>query len=103
MGQLKRLFEYVIEYPYIPRGDDTQLLVAKYGRIEQPVLEYDYPVHILDNPEIDFVLTGEKLVEFYNFIRSTYISQNQKKLPISRDYTMIVLAGESGLRASTLR
>jgi site-specific recombinase XerD len=102
LGQLRRLFEYVIEYPYIPRGDDTQLLVAKYGRIEQPVLEYDYPVHILDNSEIGFVLTGEKLIEFYDFIRSTYISHNQKKLPVSRDYTMIVLAAESGLRADEI-
>lgn len=101
LGQLRRLFQYVFEYPYIP-GDDMQLLVAKYGRIEQPVLEYDYPVHILDEDEVGFVLTGEQLIQFYDFIRTTYISGNQKKLPASRDYTMIVLAGESGLRADEI-
>lgn len=101
LGQLRRLFQYVFEYPYIP-GDDMQLLVAKYGRIEQPVLEYDYPVHILDQDEVGFVLTGEQLIQFYDFIRTRYISSNQKKLPASRDYTMIVLAGESGLRADEI-
>ncbi len=97
LGQLRRLFHYVLEYPYI-LGEEVQLIVAKYGRIEQPVLEYDYPVHILDAEEEGFVLTGERLAQFYDFIRTKYITSNQKKLPASRDYTMIVLAAESGLR-----
>lgn len=101
LGKLRRLFEYVLDCPYVP-GDNAQFLLSKYGRIEQPVLEYDYPVHVLDSDEEGFVLSGENLVEFYEFIRTTYISNNQKKLPASRDYTMIVLAGESGLRASEI-
>jgi integrase len=101
LGYLRRLFQYVLEYPYIP-GSQVQSLVAKYGRIEQPVLEYDYPVHILDREDEDFVLTGERLAAFYEFVRSTYIPSKQKCLPASRDYTMIVVAGESGLRADEI-
>lgn len=101
LGQLKRFFHYVFEYPYIP-SDEVQLITAKYGPIEQPVLEYDYPVHVLDQEEEGFVLTGKRLTQFYDFIRTEYISRNQKKLPVSRDYTMIVLAGESGLRANEI-
>lgn len=101
LGRLRRLFQYVLEYPYIP-GQEAQLVISKYGRIEQPVLEYDYPVHILDQEEEGFVLTGERLVQFYDFIRTKYINHNQKKFPASRDYTMIVLAGESGLRANEI-
>lgn len=101
LGYLRRLFQYVLEYPYIP-GDEAQSIVAKYGRIEQPVLEYDYPIHVLDQEEEGFVLTGERLTQFYDFIRLNYIGNNQKKLPVSRDYTMIVVAGESGLRASEI-
>lgn len=101
LGYLRRLFEYILEYPYIP-GDVVQPLVAKYGRIEQPVLEYDYPVHTLDDEDEDFVLTGERLAAFYEFVRSTYIPSKQKPLPASRDYTMIVVAGESGLRADEI-
>jgi site-specific recombinase XerD len=102
LGSLRRLFQYVLEYPYIP-GPEAQAIVAKYGRIEQPVLEYDYPVHTLDQEEEGFVLTGERLLQFYNFVRLEHIGHNQKKLTASRDYTMIVVAGESGLRADEIR
>jgi site-specific recombinase XerD len=101
LGALRRLFAYILEYPYIP-GDQVQSIVAKYGRLEQPVLEYDYPVHVLDQEEEGFVLTGHQLLQFYNFVRLEYIGSNQKKLPASRDYTMIVIAGESGLRADEI-
>ncbi len=101
LGSLRRLFEYILEYPYIP-GAQVQSIVAKYGRLEQPVLEYDYPVHTLDREEEGFVLTGERLLQFYDFVRLEYIGSNQKKLPASRDYTMIVVAGESGLRADEI-
>ncbi len=102
LGFLRRLFQYILEYPYIP-GPEVQSIVAKYGRIEQPVLEYDYPIHVLDQEDEGFVLTGEQLLQFYNFVRQDYIHHNQKKLPASRDYTMIVLAAESGLRADEIR
>ncbi len=102
LGSLRRLFDYILEYPYIP-GTQVQSIVAKYGRLEQPVLEYDYPVHTLDQDEEEgFVLTGDQLLQFYDFVRLEYIGSNQKKLPASRDYTMIVVAGESGLRADEI-
>ena len=102
LGSLRRLFQYVLEFPYIP-ATEVQSIVSKYGRLEQPVLEYDYPVHVLDQEEEGFVLTGEQLLRFYDFVRLEYIGHNQKKLPASRDYTMIVVAGESGLRADEIR
>src|SRR5947209_6633499 len=61
LGFLRRLFQYVLEFPYIP-GTQVQSIVSKYGRLEQPVLEYDYPVHVLDQEEEGFVLTGEHLL-----------------------------------------
>ncbi len=102
LGSLRRLFQYILEFPYIP-ATEVQSIVSKYGRLEQPVLEYDYPVHVLDQEEEGFVLTGEQLLRFYDFVRLEYIGRNQKKLPASRDYTMIVVAGESGLRADEIR
>jgi len=102
LGSLRRLFQYVLEFPYIP-ATEVQSIVSKYGRLEQPVLEYDYPVHVLEQEEEGFVLTGEQLLRFYDFVRLEYIGHNQKKLPASRDYTMIVVAGESGLRADEIR
>jgi site-specific recombinase XerD len=101
LGSLRRLFQYILEYPYIP-GLEVQPIVSRYGRIEQPVLEYDYPVHTLDQEEEGFVLTGDQLLQFYDFVRLEHIGHNQKKLPASRDYSMIVIAGESGLRADEI-
>ncbi len=101
LGSLRRLFDYVLQYPYIP-GNTAQNVEWKYGRIEQPVLLYDYPVHAVDQEEEDFPLTGQRLRNFYDFIRLDYIANNQKKIPASRDYTMIVVAAESGLRADEI-
>lgn len=102
LGSLRRLFQYVLEWSYIP-GSEVQPIVFKYGRIEQPVLLYDYPVHAIDRDDEGFILTGKKLTQFYMFIWENYITHNQKKLTASRDYTMILLAGESGLRADEIR
>jgi site-specific recombinase XerD len=101
LGTLRRLFEYILEFPYIP-GREVQPIVSKYGPIDQPVSKYDYPVHSIDQDEEGFVLTGDRLYEFYNFVRTKYIGGKQKKLTASRNYTMIVLAGESGLRADEI-
>ncbi len=100
LGQLQRLFEYVLAYPYIP--PNLQSITQKYGRIELPVLKYDYPPHAFDQAPEGFALTQEQLYEFCNFIRTTYIPKNQKKFPALRTYAMIVLAAESGLRADEL-
>lgn len=101
LGALRCLFDYILEFPYIP-GQEVQFIVPKYGPIEQPVSKYDYPVHSIDQEDEGFVLTGKQLYEFYNFVRTTYIEGKQKKLPASRNYAMIVLAGESGLRADEI-
>jgi site-specific recombinase XerD len=100
LGYLRRLFSYVLEYPYIPTSGES--ISAKYGPLDQPVLEYDYPIHVVDREEEGFVLTGDALRQFYRFVRVEYLHSNQKKLAAARDYTMIVVAGESGLRASEI-
>lgn len=110
LGSLRRLFGYVLEYPHIPaadadlhRGVQPQAIVPKYGPLEQPVLEFDYPAHVLDEEAEGFVLTGDALMDFYDFIRLDYMPNHQKKLSASRDYAMVVLAAESGLRADEIR
>jgi hypothetical protein len=47
LGALRRLFDYILEFPYIP-GQEVQFIVPKYGPIEQPVSKYEYPVHSID-------------------------------------------------------
>jgi site-specific recombinase XerD len=102
LGYLRRLFQYVLDVPYIP-SEEVQYIGPKYGPIVQPVLEYDYPTHIIDDEPEGYSLTLQELVDFYDYIRSIYIPRSQKKLAASRDYSMIVLAGETGLRADEIR
>ncbi len=79
------------------------MLLATIVRKQLKVSEYDYPHHVCDHQEEGFVLTGQQLTDFYDFIRTEYIGSNQKKLTSSRDYTMVIIAGESGLRADEIR
>ncbi len=103
LGALRRFFEYVLEDPYIQNGSAPQSIATKYGTIEQPVSKYEYPLHILDNEIEGFVLTGGELVDFYEYVRSVYLPRHKYSVTSMRGYAMIVLAGESGLRADEIR
>jgi integrase len=102
LGSLRRCFDYVCNYPYIP-GDAPQPISSKYGGIEQPVLEFDYPVHTIDHELAGPALTGKRLTDFYDYIRLDYIRHAKKRKAAQRTYTMVVFAGESGCRADELR
>jgi integrase len=102
LGLLRRFFDYVCSYPYIP-GVTLQPITFKYGGIEQPVLEFDYPIHTLDHELAGPALTGKRLNDFYDYIRLDYIRYAKKKKAAQRTYTMIVFGGESGCRANELR
>ena len=98
---LRRLFAYTLSWPYIP-GPAPVPIALKYGRIDQPVFEVDYPAHSVERDSVDFVLTGDQLYAFFEFVRAEYLPDRHKPASAQRDYTMIVLAGESGLRADEL-
>lgn len=63
------------------------------------MLEYDYPRHVFDSDWAGNFLPEAQLQELYRFIHDVYVNRNQKVLVAWRDYAMVVLAGESGLRA----
>jgi integrase len=76
--------------------------VEKYGVLAQPITPYDYPVHGIDNANLDPAITGDELNRFLNFVRLDYIGHNQKKHTAQRNYAMIVLAVTGGMRANEL-
>jgi site-specific recombinase XerD len=102
LGYLRQLFEYVLDEPYL-LSDPTQSLAAKYGPMEQPVSKYEYQRHVVDDETEAFALTGDDLLNFYNYVRSVYLPRQEYSLTSMRNYAMIVLAGESGLRADEIR
>ena len=99
VGILSRYFSYVLEYPYLidDRGGTTRIH-ARYGRIEQPVSEYDIPKHTYDGEKLGIPLDPERLYHFLSIIKKKYLSERVHKAIRARNYTMLVLAGETGLR-----
>jgi len=102
MGTLKRFFEFILLQPVI--FDPSPItLNEKYGvRLCQPVSEFDMPRYIWDDERKGVPLDPERLYEFYQLMHKHYLSINSWNFIRQRNYTMIVLAGESGLRIDEL-
>jgi site-specific recombinase XerD len=98
---IRRLCNYIIQHPVIP-GPVVQSICAKYGTIEQPVLSYDYPTHVVDDPPQGRVLTEDQLYQLYKFVLD-YAEHNSDNNEIGRDAAMIVLDAEGNLRCNELR
>jgi site-specific recombinase XerD len=102
LGDLKNYFSYVLEHPIIFIGDEAKRINEVYHSIEQPISEYDIPQHSFDGEQLGVPLDPERLFEFYSFLRDKYMPNAQYKHLAARNYAMVVLAAESGLRADEL-
>jgi site-specific recombinase XerD len=98
LGCLSRYFSYILEFPYFIDGETTQKIQERYCEIEQPVSEYDTPKHVYDGERLGVPLDPEKLYDFYAIVRDKYLPQAKYSATAARNYAMLVLAGESGLR-----
>lgn len=105
LGTLRSYFQYVLEHPFLSgEGEKPCRIVALYGPIEQPVSEYDIPSHASDASEKrrGIPLEPERLFDFYSILRSHYLTADRLRHVRARNYAMVILAGESGLRAQEL-
>lgn len=98
LGSLSRYFAYTLEYPYFIEGEITQRIQDRYHSIEQPVSEYDYPKHVYNGEKLGVPFDPERLYDFYSIIREKYLLRSRYKPVSARNYAMLVLTGESGLR-----
>ena len=102
LGDLRQYFSYVLEFPYVFLGDTPSKLQALYHSLEQPVSNYDIPQHAFDGDQKGVPFDPEKLYEFYGILRTHYLTDAKYQNVAARNYAMVVLAGESGLRADEL-
>jgi site-specific recombinase XerD len=102
LGHLRGFFEFVIEHPYVFDGDQARRLNEVYFAIEQPVSEYDLPVHAYDQEQLGVPMEPSRLYRFYECLAEHYIGSGRNHHERARNYAMIVLGGESGLRADEL-
>ncbi len=104
LGVLKSYFQYVMDHPYVFNDkDEPQRLEVLYGPIEQVVSEYDIPQHSYDGSEKrrGVPMDPARLYDLYSVLRDHYLGGGHPHV-LARNYAMVVLAGESGLRAEEL-
>ncbi len=104
LGMLRGYFSYVLEHPYVFGGDLAKRITDTYGTIEQPVSEYDIPVHVHDGEQQGVPFEPSKLYDFFDCLREHYINPNCCRYlhERARNYAMVVLAGETGLRSDEM-
>jgi site-specific recombinase XerD len=104
IGTLRSYFSFVLDHPYIKTGSGTVRVSDLYGPIEQPVSEYELPAHVYNGEQRGVPFEPGRILKFYEILRDNYINPSCKRYlhERARNYTMIVMAGETGLRADEL-
>ena len=105
LGTLNRFFSFVLEHPALTVSQGFVRADEYYDvRLVKPLSEFDIPSHIYDGEDQGVPLDPESLYEFFAVLRSKYIGTDGKyQASRSRNYAMVVLAGETGLRLDEIR
>lgn len=101
---LYQYFEYVLDHPFVEREGKTLDLRELYGDLVQPISKFDMPVHGRDK-EMGLPFDPARLYEWFSVIRRCYLTVAKDSLGKAlraRNYAMVVLAAESGLRIDEL-
>jgi integrase len=102
LGILSRYFSFVLAYPFVGETEALERISNRYHEIHQPVSEFDLPKHVYNGEKLGVPFDPEKLYDFFSIIREKYLHQGRNQAVRARNYAMIVLAGESGLRVDEL-
>jgi integrase len=101
LGTLRRYFSYVLEFPFVGTSP-VRRIQDVYGPIDQPVTEYDMPRHVYNGERLGVPLDPERLGDFFASLREHYLGRGGWESVRARNYTLAVVAGESGLRIDEL-
>lgn len=100
---LRSYFDFVLSHPYIiDHNESVHSIRDLYCQIEQPISEYEIPVHSHGsdfNKGLPF--NAEALYTFFKVVNQQYLQDKFSHIR-ARNYSMIVLAGETGLRADEI-
>jgi integrase len=101
LGRLRDFFSYVLSHPVVFDGESPHRLTELYGSIEQPVSEFDCPQHSFDGEQRGIPMDPERLYDFYGVIRDKYLPLAGADMG-ARNYTIAVIAGETGFRCDEI-
>jgi integrase len=103
LGILRNYFSFILEHPFLKTSSGFIRIQNFYGPIDQPISEYDIPTHAYDGERKGVPFDPERLYEFYSLVRKNYLEiAGHAKAIAARNYTALVISGESGLRADEL-
>lgn len=104
LGMLDQFFRYVMEHPYVKVGTDFRRLQDIYGPIEKPLSEFDRPTHAYDDEQRGLPLDPQAIYGFFAALRTHYLTAKKPRRAAiqARNYTLALLAAESGLRSDEL-
>lgn len=104
LGILRNYFAFVLEHPFVKTSSGSFVrLQDLYGILDQPISEYDMPTHVYDGERAGVPFDPQRLYEFYSVVLKKYLDRPGKSVALAaRNYTAMVLAGESGLRVDEL-
>ena len=102
IGMLQGFFSFVLAHPYIIQNNKPIRISELYGRIEQPVSEYEIPTHAYDSENRGIPIDPERIYDFIKVIRDQYLNSGSYAHLNARNYAIIVLATETGLRADEI-
>lgn len=101
---LMQYFSFVLDHPYVKSEGKSRRIDELYGEIRQPISEFELPTHSGD-AEQALPFDPGRLYEFLSLLCQHYMPSGRfarTALVRARNYTMAVLAAESGLRIDEL-
>ena len=102
LGMLRGFFSYVLSHPYVETTNGHERIIDLFHTIEQPISEYDIPTHSFDSTHLGVPLDPECLYDFFKILREKYVFSGPFPTLNARNYAMVVLACETGLRPDEL-
>ncbi len=102
LGMLQGFFSFVLSRPFVMDMDRPINIADHYNRIEQPISEYEIPVHSLNRERKGIPLDPERIIDFLKVVRDHYLGYGRYPHLNARDYAMAVMAAETGLRVDEL-
>lgn len=102
---LNRFFSFVLEHPSVTVSGGFVRVDEYYGvNLLKPLSEFDIPSHAYDSEDRGIPFDPDLLYEFFAALRSKYVDSSLEHLHSrARNYAMVVLGGETGLRLDEIR
>jgi len=100
LNTLHVFYCFVLEHPWVTVDGAARRIDELYGAIEKPISEFDLPAHSTDVDLFGLPMDPERVYDLLFLLREKYLAK--ETIVKARNYSLIVLAFETGLRINEL-